>query len=279
MYKKILSAVNEHLNSEVSARYALNFAKACGATFYICFIADKGISRQSFDIAENAITRLFIMAKDMGIQVECITETGDPVKEINRIVKHEEINIVFASTRREDIKRRFYAGTTAKNLSLKLPCSVALVRVVHMGRIHPKEILIPLKDKIDHKEERAYFISKMAEGFGSKVFLFHSTKSITRFFHGEVHLTPLEWEKRLPKAIMNFMESIKKYNIDFESKLSPGQTARNITIEAATKRHDLIIMGASERDVLKSIFKGNPVERVLRETPCDLIILKPGHED
>ncbi|HDH02033.1 MAG TPA: hypothetical protein ENH17_02765 [Nitrospirae bacterium] len=54
---------------------------------------------------------------------------------------------------------------------------------------------------------------------------------------------------------------------------------RSITIEAASKRHDLIIMGASERSLPASILKGNPVEDVLRETPCNLIILKPRHED
>ena len=32
MYKKILTAVNEHLNSEVTARYAMNLARICGAT-------------------------------------------------------------------------------------------------------------------------------------------------------------------------------------------------------------------------------------------------------
>ncbi len=45
MYKKILSAVNEHLDSEIAARYALNLAKVCGAKFYICFIAEKDMSQ------------------------------------------------------------------------------------------------------------------------------------------------------------------------------------------------------------------------------------------
>ncbi|MDI6890125.1 MAG: universal stress protein [Thermodesulfovibrionales bacterium] len=279
MYTKIFAAVNEHLNSEISARYALNFARACGAKLYICFIAEKGMSRSSFDRAEDAIKRLFIKAEEMDIQVESIIETGELVKEIHKIVRHEGIDIVFASTRREDIERRFYAGTIARSLSLALPCSVALVRVVHMGRIHPRNILVPIKAKIDHIKERAYFTAKMAESFGSKVFVFHATKPITKFFHGEIHLTPVEWEKRLPKDTSIFMEYLRKYQIEFEGRVLPGTTARSITIEAASKKHDLIIMGASERSLLSSIFKGNPVEELLRETPCDLIVLKPRHED
>ncbi len=277
IYKRILSAVNEHLNSEITARYALNLAKACESKLYICFIAEKGIPGYSFNSAEDVMKRLSVEAEKMDIKVEGIIGTGDPVMEIDRIVRQKGIDIVFASTRREDIERRFYAGTVARNLSLKLSCSVALVRVVHTGRIHPRKILAPLKARVDHIKERAYFIAKMAEGFKSRIFIFHVTRPITSFFHGEMHLTPAQWEKRLPDDISDFIEHIEKYNVEFEKKLSPGAAAKSITIEAASKRHDLIIMGASERSLLSSLIKGNPVEDVLRETPCDLIILKPRH--
>ena len=119
----------------------------------------------------------------------------------------------------------------------------------------------------------------MVIGSGSKVFVFHVTKQITRFFHGEIHLTPVEWKRKLPKDILNFKEHLKKHEISYEGRLTPGTIAKSITIEAASKRHDLIIMGASERSLLSSLLKGNPVEDVLRETTCDLIILKPRHED
>lgn len=279
MYRKVLAAVNEHLNSEISARYALNLAKACGSKLYICFIAEKGMPKSGFEKAEEAMKRLFLDAEKMDIEVEGITETGEPVEEIGKIVRHEGINIVFASTRREDIERRFYAGTVARNLSLKLPCSVALVRVVHMGRVHPKDILIPLKARIGHTKERAYFTGKMAQGFDSKVVVFHAANPITKFFHGEIHLTPAQWEERVSDDIKGFINQIEKCGIRLEGRLSPGHASRSITVEAASKRHDLIIMGASERSLLSSIFKGNPVEDVLRETPCDLIILKPRHEN
>jgi nucleotide-binding universal stress UspA family protein len=215
----------------------------------------------------------------MNIQVEAITETGEPLKEIERIVRREKVSIVFASTRREDVEKRFYAGTVARRLSLYLPCSVALVRVVHMGRIQPKKIFLPLKARINRIKERAYFTAKMAEGFESKVFVFHATKPITKFFHGELHLTPVEWVKRVPEDIADFMEYLRKYEIAYEGRITPGAIGKGITIEAASKRHDLIIMGASERSLLSTFLKGNPVEDVLRETPCNLIILRPRHED
>lgn len=275
MYKKILAAINEHLNSEVSARYALQLARKANARIYLCSIAENGISGKAFQAAEEAVKRLSRAAQELGVQADCVLETGDPLKQIRKIVTSEAIDLVFAATRREDVKKRFYARTMARRFSLGLPCSVALVRVVHLGRIHPKTILIPLKARMDHIAERAYFAALMAGAFDSRIHLFHTTEPMKRFFHGELHLTPGEWEARLPADIAQFVEQLDRYKISHEKKLISGIAGRNITIEAAAKRHDLIIMGASERGLLNSLLKGNPVERVLRETTCDLMILKP----
>jgi len=279
MYLKILAAVNEHLNSEVAARYALHLARELDAKLFVCFVAKKGMPQQDRLSAEDAMKRLFNEAADLNIQAEGIAEIGDPVAEIRKIVHHEGISLVFAATRREDIQKRFFTGTIARSLSLTLPCSVALVRVVHSGRLHPAKILVPVKARIDHVKERACFATHMARAFGSKVFVFHTSKPLTKFFHGEIHLTPPEWEERLSRDISQFMGYLKQHAVEYEGRLLPGRTARNITIEAFAKRHDLIIMGASERSLLASLLKGNPVEEVLRETPCDLIILNPRHED
>jgi len=279
MYKRILSAVNEHLNSEITARYAMNLARACNARFYITFIAQKGMPEASFNKAEEFMKRLFFEAEGMNIHVECITCSGEPLDEMNKIVRHEDIDIVFASTRREDIERRFYVGTVARMFLLHLPCSVSIVRIVHAGRIHPRRVLVPLKAKINHIRERAYFVAKMAGAFNSKVSVLHVTRPVTRFFHGELHLTPEQWNEKTSADIREFIGCLTRYKIDHERRLTPGSTSRSITIEAALKRHDLIVMGASERNLIASILKGNPVEDVLRETPCDLMILKPRHED
>ncbi len=275
MYKKVLAAVNEHLNSEVSARYALHLAKAANARIYFCSIAEHGLNDKNFGAAVEAVKRLAARADEFGLKPSCILETGDPVEQISKIVSEENIDIVFASTRREDLEQRFYARTMARRLSLALPCSVALVRVAHLGRVHPRTILIPLKARIDHVAERAAFTGLMAGAFASSVSLLHAPKPLKRFFHGEIHLTPVEWETRLPADISRFIDALGHYHVSHEKKLASGVAGRNIAIEASIKRHDLIIMGASIRSLWSSLLRGNPVEQVLRYTPCNLIILKP----
>jgi nucleotide-binding universal stress UspA family protein len=279
MYKKILAAVNEHLNSEISARYAMHLAKSTRSKVFFCYVAEKVVEEESFRLAAKAIKRLSLKAKDMGVIVEGIVEKGEPLGRIHRIVSSEGIDIVFAATRREDVQKRFYADTMARRLSVRLPCSVALVRVVHPGRIHPRKILVPLKARINHISERAYFAAMMAAAYESDIYLFHTAKPVTSFFRGEIHLRPVDLENKLPMDILLFVEYLNQCEVAHEKRLVSGKTGKNIVIEAAARRFDLVIMGASERSLLSSFLKGNPVEMALRETPCDLIILKPAHED
>jgi len=278
MYKKILAAVNEFTNSEIAARYAIALAKSCQARLSLVFVAEEGINKDVFRHAESALERLFIEAEELGIEVESITEKGDPFNKIFEIVRKDKIDIVFTATRREDIQKRFFTKTLAREFMVKLPCSVAMVRVVRMGRMHPKNILVPLRANMTNLEERACFVAKLAQGFESTVTLFHSPSPLTSFFHGEIHLKPAQRERHIPKDIEQFTECLNRYDIHHEKKTGYGSVSRSITIEAAHRRNDLIVMGESERSLLRSIISGNPVEDVLRETPCNLIILRPEHE-
>lgn len=278
MYKKILAAVNEFTNSEMAARYAIALARSCRTRLSLVFVAEERIDRDVFKHAEATLERLFIEAEEYDIEVESITERGDPFQKINDIVKKNNIDLVFTATRREDVQKRFYLKTLAREFMVKLPCSVAMVRVVRMGRVHPKNILVPLRGYMTNLEERAYFVAKLAEGFESTVTLFHSPSPITSFFHGEIHLKPAQREEHIPKDIEKFTECLHRYKITHEKRTGYGRISMAITIEAAHRRNDLIVMGASERSLLSSIVSGNPVEDVLRETPCNLIILRPRHE-
>ena len=81
MYRKILAAINEHVNSEIAARYALYFAKQANARIYFCTIGENGITGQDFRTAEEAVKRLSARAREIGVPFDCILKTGDPFAE------------------------------------------------------------------------------------------------------------------------------------------------------------------------------------------------------
>ncbi|MBS1113903.1 MAG: universal stress protein family, partial [Nitrospirae bacterium] len=179
MYKKILAAVNEFTNSEIAARYAIALAKSCQAKLSFVFVAEENRDKEVSRHAEAALERLFIEAEKQDIEAESITERGDPFRKIRDIINQKKIDLVFTATRREDIQKRFFLKTLAREFMMKLPCSVAMVRVVHMGRVVPKNILVPVRGDMTHIEERSCFLAKLAEAFGSTVTLFHLSKPLT----------------------------------------------------------------------------------------------------
>jgi nucleotide-binding universal stress UspA family protein len=275
MYRSILAAVNEYSNSEVAARYAIRLAQVCQAKLSLVFVADAGANRGLIRQAEAALERLFLMASAKDVEVESIIKRGDPYRQIMDLVREKEIHLVFSATRREDVSRRFFLRTLAKRLMLHLPCSVALVRVVHPGRISPKKILVPFRGRPSHPDEKAYFVGKLAEAFGAAVTLFHAPESLARFFHGTTQLARPEMEERIPQDVEQFITYLEGHHVSPERRFGQGPPGRAITVEAALQRNDLIVMGASERGLWESLISGNPVEEVLRETPCNLIILLP----
>ncbi|MDQ7787597.1 MAG: universal stress protein [Thermodesulfovibrionales bacterium] len=276
MYKNILAAVNEYSNSEIAARYAIALAQSSRAKLSLVFVAEEKKDKDLFARAHAALERLFIQAQKQDIEVESVTESGDPLKKIADIIRRDSIDIVFAATRREYREKRYFVRTLSREFMVKLPCSVALVRIVRLSKGYPKNILVPLRGQLTSLDERSCFVAKLAEAFNASVTLFHLHKPITSFFHGETLLKSSEREEHVPKDIEQFTDCLHKYKISYEKKSGYGVVSRAITIEAAHKRNDLIVMGASERSILTSIIRGNPVEEVLRETPCNLIILRPG---
>ena len=276
MYKKILVAVNEFTNSEVAARYAIALAKSCRSRLFLVFAAEEVIGQNAFRHAEEALLRLFAAAEGMGIEVESSTVKGAPFKTISGVVREHGIDLVFTATRRADIQKRLFLRTHAREFMIKLPCSVAMVRVVEMGRTHPRNILVPLQGHLSQVEERAYFTAKLTQGFNARTTILNFPGSVTGLFQSWEQKRDSGLEKHTSKGVEDFISRLEQYEVQHERRTAHGSVARSITTEAAFRKNDLIIMGASERGLFKSLMSGNPVEDVLRETPCNLIVFRPG---
>ncbi|MDI6853093.1 MAG: universal stress protein [Deltaproteobacteria bacterium] len=275
MYRRILAAVNEYSNSELAARYAISLAHACQAKLTLIFVAAQGMDLTLIRQAEAALERLFLEAAAKNLEVESIIKRGEALPHISAVVRENEIDLAFSATRHEDVSRRYFTRTVARKLMLNLPCSVALVRVVHPGQLFPQNILVPFRGRPPHLEEKAFFVGKLAEAFSAAVTLFHAPEPISRFFADLRRGKPPAPEKHIPHEIDRFLNYLEKFRISPQHRLGLGPAGRAITLEAALQRHDLIIMGASERGLWESLISRDPVEEVLRETPCNLIILLP----
>lgn len=275
-FRSVLAAVNPYLNSEVAARYAIPFAKACAARLSFVFVAEAGEDKREIHRAESALGRLSAEARDEGLDAEILVLAGDPRQTIGRHVRERGVDLVFAATRREDVSRRFFSRTVSRGLLRDLPSAVAVVRAVHLGKIFPKTILVPLRGRMTQGEERAAFVAALARGFGSEAVLFHVERPISRFFRGEVPPASAEGDAEISPEVEFFRERLARLGVPLRKRAARGAVARSITIEAAHRRSDLIIMEAGEDALRGRLLGGDPVEEVLRETPCNLIVYRPS---
>jgi len=263
MYQRILVAINGSFHAEAAARYGIALAESCGAELYVVYVGESQAGRESLD-------RVIRYANAQGLDAHGIVETGRIVPAIESIVRREHIDLTVTSL------RHFFEKTIISDLMTTLPCSVLAIRVVHLGRMmHVRKILVPVVGSI-YAHKRAYLTSKLAKFFNGTVTVLH-VRTISR--SGSMGLTHEKKDvarDHAKRAVREFVDALLTQDIAAETKVSISRRATDAIItEAASGKYDLIILGASRRYFLKQLIKGNPVERILKEAPCDVIVWRP----
>jgi len=235
MFKRILALVDEKITSEVSARYALKFAKINNAFFLICLIHKKGTQ---FERSEQILQKIFLEAEKIKIKTQGIIKTGDKFEELKEIIKKENVEIVFLPD--ENLRKIF-----------ELPCSVVNVKIVNLGKILPKKILLILKGKISQIKEKAAFLENIAK-------IFHA-KFIINYFGND-------------KDIENFFSILKDQGIKFESKIFPKFSYKTAVFQALSKKVGLVLIEIEKPKVFK--FLKSDYEKFIENPPCNLITFR-----
>lgn len=272
-------AVDGSYNAEAASRYALAIAKAYQARFFLAFVVTEETKRASLRSAQESVDRILAEAQGLHLPFQAITQTGKVVPILRNIVEKEGIDLALFATRHKDTKGGFFVQTVAQSLTLSLPCPVVIVRNVQPGRMaHPRHILIPLTYEYNSGlDEQAAFAAGLINHFRAKAVLFHVHNPLSYF--GLVRGSATTGEKGAPLSdnLEVFLSILKKNGVLPEIRVvRSARPGRAIYMEAAAQKHDLILMGATQRSFLKRVTEGNPVEEMLRETPCDLMIHRPS---
>ena len=277
MYKKILMAVDGSFNAEAAGRYAIAIASACRAKLYIVSIIPPKMHEKDIKGAEESVERIIEEARKHDLDVRPIIEEGAVVPVISEIVRREKIELAIAAARSEHVEQRFFVRTVSRELIRLLPCSVIIIRVVNPGKMaYPRDILVPIIGSEYDLSENVFLTSRLARYYKAKVIVLHLKRSITTLFKKGMIKDAAEGEAENIEETKSFIEHLKRFKVYPKTRVSYFiKASRAISMEAAAKRHDLIILGATKRSLISQLIRGNPVEEVLRRTPCDLMILKP----
>ncbi|MBI5406490.1 MAG: universal stress protein [Nitrospirae bacterium] len=290
-FKKILVAVDGSFHAGIAARYAFAFAGTFNAKLYVTAVITEEMEEHEEKAVAAAVAKVLDEATDIlpdipsnrppdiasnrPMDIEGVLLKGDVIRAINRFVRDNKIDLVIASTRGPHRDQRFFVRSVTSGLMSKLPCSVIGIKVTHPGRsIRPKKVLVPVIGDGYQDKERADVAEALHGRFASSLSLFHvielSALSIKRLDPQKKERLIASAEKRLAP----FMDELNRRGIDAGKKIVLGRNAREEVIsEASHHKYDLIIVGATTRNIVKRVVSGNPVEEILRDTPCDVMLL------
>lgn len=209
---------------------------------------------------EHHLDHLFNEAKLHGIKVISISETGM----ISRILPHrvqvEKADLVFYSLAPGESYGDTLQRQTSHQLLRTIRADLAVIRIMHMGKPHPRRILAPFGGIVTDREPRVKFLAALAKSFHSQVTLFHRSDAAKRKF---------------PDDLVMVRKDLLRFSLPVLERSGSGRIDKAIELEAVSHHNDLIVLGASERGTLRRLFFGNPAGDVMLQPPCNVILFRP----
>lgn len=261
-YRKIVTVVDEHTASAIIARYAISLAAACKAELVLYAGHVEGCNEVLLLRTEHHLEHLSTVASALNIPVTRIVEAGNLGTMLPKRVQAEHADLLFYPMAPCERYGAALQKHTVHTLLRTVRADLAIMRAITMAKPHPGRILVPLGKIISDKERRLMFVAELAKSFHSHVTLFHL------------------FEKRettvIPDDIIWFREQLRLQNVKELVRSGKGTLRRAITVEAITRRNDLIVLGASGRGVLRRLFSGNPAGDLMHQPPCNIILFRPA---
>lgn len=258
-YQSIVAVINEHSGSTVCARYAVALAYACTAELVLYTAHGAATCESVLRRSEHHLDHLFSVAFEQGIPVRRISETGLVAKLLPKRATAEGADLVCYPLLPDEQYGATLKQQAVHHLLRCVSADLAIMRIVHMGKPHPRHILVPLGKNIRDQEQRVRFLAALARSFHSRITLFHR---------------PDKGQHRAHHAVAQVRAGLAQHHLPVLERSGSGPVATAITLEAISHHSDLIVLGASERSSLKRLFWGNPAGEVMHSPPCNTILFR-----
>lgn len=261
-YRKILAVISEHTGSTVAALYAIVLAAEGGSELVLYCARDEGNDGAAAPHTERHIDHLFSEALALGLPVARISESGPIARLLPHRILAEGADLVFYPLTPGERYGSTLQRHTAHHLLRTIRADLAIMRIMHMGKPHPRRILMPVGGVVSDREQRVRFVAALAKGFHSQVTLFHRLDA---------------GRQAVPDDFVRVRNELRQQHLPVLERSGSGHIARAIALEAVSHHNDLIVLGASERSTLRRLFFGDPAGDVMSQPPCNAILFRPGH--
>lgn len=284
----ILAATDLSENSRPALRYAREFAKALDQTLVVVTVVelwarDMGRLMESFDPNEvkpskEALekTQAFVDATfDDTSDIDVDVLVGHPPAEgILREAEKRNATIVVAGTSGNSKVSEAFFGSTISALARQATRPVLAVPP-HAEHVNIRTVLAPV-DLSKCSERSLKFAGDIARWFDAKLIVHHSAPFGTPSIAPPLVYIPESAEQVRDAATKRVNAMVADAGLEGRAEvvieLGPPHGAILRAVE--DRNADLIVMGTHGRKGVEKFFLGSTAERILRDRPCPVLILR-----
>lgn len=226
--------------------------------------------------AQRALEEV-LQAKELaGIQVKSIVACGEPVPELKKIVRENQIQLAIVSTHGRRGFRHLLMGSVAEELFRTLPCPVLTIgpnispRFTTQREI--RHILFPTDLSLDSKAVFPY-LAMLAADNGSKITVLHTLPTENHRHPSELDEAAILKEE-LHRMVCSQTDPRCPVNIIVEA----GNPAERILAHSQAGRADLIGIGVHKVSEFSTHFRNTIPYKVILQAECPVLTAHFGDQ-
>jgi nucleotide-binding universal stress UspA family protein len=275
----IILAHDGSLYGDWVARYATRFAAAeADRKLLLLHVRDGRIEEP---LAETRFGRIAAACASAG--VVCHQELLPLGQSVHRTLRQatpgDPQALLVCGTRVKPRRQALLAGSVAELLLRSHQCPVLALRVVQPGLLGlPHDLLVPLAGHPAGFARLEPVLRRLAPQL-RKLYFLHALPVNPL---AQPHLSPAGRDQRL-QAGHRYLDRVcaelaeglgpPPFAVD-RRVLITADPGHQILVEASRLKAQMLLLGASERSLAHRVFHGQALERILRETPCDVGIYR-----
>lgn len=275
----IYLAYDGSINSDWVAKYAINMANNNGIRKINLIHVNEGIYSLKAIAEKIAVIESHSTSRGVELSIATLPLSGNVLTTLMGAVPEGDANLCICGARSTSRGRGYLAGTISEKLLRCKRFNVIAIRVVKPGILGlPREVLFPL--------------SGHPRGVNAAMSLFLLlAPQVTRVYLLRVmYVRPLRFRYMsasrassirkagnayLEKVLEDLGGSLAGSGRFFDGKVVLSDDwVKEILIYANRIKAQMIVMGASDRNLPSRYFYGNKIEQVLRHSPCDVALYR-----
>lgn len=265
----VIAAINGQVTAEVSACYALHFARLHGLPLVLLHVTNPN---DAIEAVEKSMACIEGTASEHGVATERVILDGPPAETVKRYLFDNRTEILFCSTRYRQHKKILNRSFSEKLTGMSLPADLAVVRVVHIhSTLSTERIVLPIKEDRMSVEKFTFFTS-MAKTYKASGEIYSVTvasrKRSARLDLGDTkrHLQKIDDRLSHYKHLADLMD----IPLRFKHAIALNEIDQVLHHLSHNDFH-LMIVGGERLSAYSTLAKPKPIERLQRCTPVNTI--------